>query len=273
MWSNKLFIVINCIPMILGAGCSRDYPRLESPIMFPLGIGNRWTLSCVRKFIPEDMGLQSDTTLYKYELNWQIMGRDVIAGHPAFVLYGEITRGRSFRRSSITWYTEEWQATPGLYRIAQYTQGIGDIPIPKCMFNGCKVKACGREFNSVDEFVLWVNGCYTKFDTVLIIPPYKVLEYPLTVGKEWIVHKTSLSTRRVVAYERVTLPAGTFFCYRVEIVVEVVPDLIFYEWFANVGLVKHYLDVPILIVTPWGDSHRYRFVEIWELIDYEIKGE
>ena len=112
-----------------------------------------------------------------------------------------------------------WERSHGLYHIG-YTVGRG-LLLPK-LTQGYRLRFAGQEFTSWEEIFTWASGWdLTKQDTIVRIPPRKVLEYPLEIGKHWVAFDDVwLQTRRVIDKELVTTRAGIFSCYKIEVVGE-----------------------------------------------------
>ena len=103
-----------------------------------------------------------------------------------------------------------------------------------------------------------------------------VLDFPITVGKKWDHkyqregqvggHKTDIirASHKVVAYESVTVPAGTFQAFKIDVVCEVAdskriitnPEKLYF-WYAP--------EVKQLVKRIKGN------LDIWELKNYKIK--
>lgn len=259
--------------------CSRDYPIFEKVGgRFPLTVGNEWRLSGeyrIEFYRGTPPGFENPW-VKRYSIHWQIVHKDVLDGHRSYVLKNEWYQdgGEGF---SLHWYTDSWEGSSGLYNIGY--SGAGAVDPPK-LPEGYGFEFAGQKFSSSEEILDWIVGVHlSKEDTILRIPPERVLEYPLEVGREWIAFVGLFGPvrRKVVDREPVTTNAGTFYCYEVEVTIEFTElllrePLIYYEWFSNEGLVKRWICITGQWTDPYGNPQgTYEMTDIYLLENYSIK--
>lgn len=226
---------------LLILSCSRDYPiGPEIGVRFPLSVGNYWMLE--REFKVEFSN--SEQWVSQDSICWKIIDRGNLYGYPSYVLLNESYEDH-YSSSSLNWYTDFWDGDYGLYNIGYSSPG-GGLPLksPK----GLTFVFRGRKFSSLQSLFEWIERPYTtKGDTILRIPPRKVLEYPLTISKEWVAFgDVWLQVRKVVGKEYIFTPAGTFSCYKIQVLSDWDDDGVWdedmewYDWFGKNGLVKRW---------------------------------
>ncbi|MHA2601287.1 MAG: hypothetical protein AM324_004050 [Candidatus Thorarchaeota archaeon SMTZ1-83] len=265
---------------LLNFHCSRDYPLFEKPEgRFPLSVGNRWELSRETRwefFDGVPPGIEYPL-VYRSTVYWEIVARDFLKGYGSYVLKNEWYEIGGERDFSLHWYTDSWKGDPGLYRIG-YTWG-GGVPPPK-LPQGHRLKLGDYEFGFWEEIpYLSSVQCLAKEDIFVIIPPEVVLEWPLEVGMEWMAHRSPLSTvrKKVVDRETVVTGAGTFSCYRIEVIREFGPlflldPLVSYEWFSDEGLVKRSTEMTGEWTDPYGNpSGTFVVTDVYLLESYCIR--
>lgn len=91
----------------------------------------------------------------------------------------------------------------------------------------------------IDSSGVYFHGSSGFFTTESLA----VLCFPLEVGKSWLVHNSGV-TGSILARENITVPAGTFDCYKLALVSTyiingVTRESVNYAWLSNnVGIVK-----------------------------------
>ncbi|MCK4306657.1 hypothetical protein KAW50_00355 [candidate division WOR-3 bacterium] len=272
MKRERAFLSVALVCFLFLLSCSRDYPILkEMNVRFPLSSGNWWVLSREWKIVFNPPSQESRFS--RDSIHWEIVDKDIFHSYSSYVLKNELyeERGRYFY--SLDWYTDNWNGNDGLYNIGYWNAGGGLAPAK----SKYKLLFRGKEFNSPEEIFEWVQGFKScKGDTHVRIPPRKVLEYPLAIGKEWVSFDDAwLQTRKVVDKETVTTPAGSFSCYKIEIIGEVWKDGgIWYDWFSNEGLVKRYFWFKGIWVDENGEVRgTWESTDIYLLEDFSVIGE
>ena len=91
-------------------------------------------------------------------------------------------------------------------------------------------------------------------DTLYETSPRQALKYPMTVGQEWIYRPSpSGLSRRIVALENVSVPAGVFLCYKIQTTIEDYPGVELFDFLSEKGLIKRSLLIrSFSITTPDG---------------------
>jgi hypothetical protein len=244
MRNERLIVWVGLLGALCFLHCSEDYPIFEKRDgRFPLRVGNWWILSEERTidFYPEAPSwINENPWVHRDSVYWEIIDKDILRGYSTYVLKNELLGDES--SYSLEWYTDYWGTRHGLYDIGYWNAGASVIP-PKASAK-YKLVFMDREFKSPQEIFDWARGLRTyKGDSIAVrIPPRKVLEYPLEVGKEWVAFdELWLQTRKVIGRENITTSAGTFLCYKIEVIGEFWKDfLVWYDWFSSEGLVKRY---------------------------------
>jgi hypothetical protein len=237
---KRIIVWVGFLSLLLFPHCSRDYPiSQEKDVRFPLCVGNWWTLSREWKMVfDQPVSPWGDSIVYRDTIYWEIMGRDVLQGYKTYVLHNELRDEQGGSTYSLNWYSESWDGCQGLYSIGYWNAGGSVIPprFPKKY----KFVFADREFDSPAEIFEWACGkTASKGDTILRIPPRKVLVYPLEIGKEWVAFDDPwLQVRKVVGKESVSTPAGHFPCYQIQVLGDWSEGMTWYDWFWNKGLVK-----------------------------------
>ncbi len=270
---EKVFSSVALVCFLLLLSCSRDYPiSKEMDVRFPLSVGNWWALSREFKmtFSPTHSYF-GDTFVVRDSIYWEIVNKDIIQGYSSYVLKNELYElGEKY--SSLKWYTDNWDGNYGFYDIG-YSSGGG---LPIMSDKKYKLVFAGKEFNSPKEIFEWVQGFKSyKGDTIVRIPPRKVLEYPLSIGKKWVsFDDVWLQTREVIDMETITTPAGDFSCYKIEVKImgEIWgDDMVWYDWFSNEGLVKRYFWSKGIWVDETGNIYgTYQCTDIYLLEDFSV---
>lgn len=257
--------------------CSRDYPIFEiKGGRFPLSVGNWWKLSREWESVihpslpPWEHHMTGLDSVY-----WEIIERDILCGYRSFVLKNEYTEEGGGHFLTFDWYTDFWDGWDGLYQIGY--AGAGELPPEP--FPGYRFRFAEKEFGSPSQILWWICGTTLgPADTTLRIPPRKVLVYPRRIGEEWVAFDDPwLQVRQLVGWENVRTPRGAFACWKIQVLSdydgdgEWNEDIIWYDWFANEGLIKRHLWSTGDVTDPWGNPvGTWEGTQIWLLEDYSI---
>jgi hypothetical protein len=77
----------------------------------------------------------------------------------------------------------------------------------------------------------------------VIDPPYIWLDFPLNPGKSWIMSPFNEGVkRRVVGYEWLAAVEKEFWCAQVETETPLDPNMTWYEWYSDEGLISEEID-------------------------------
>jgi hypothetical protein len=94
--------------------------------------------------------------------------------------------------------------------------------------------------------------------------PRVVLDFPLTIGKRWVVAYTEydppfteLIVDSVLAIERLDYAHQFFACAKIKSMLSIAPDFVYYEWYSNEGLISEKFDF----------GKQYRTNEVGHIID------
>jgi len=265
------WVVVLCILLLLS--CSRDYPIFEPKGgRFPLDVGNWWKLSRESRWVfRPGIAPYGDSMVLRGSIYWEITEKSVLSGYESYVLRNEFSEEGGSTFVALEWYTDSWNGWDGLFHIAY----AGFSALPPKVLPGYRFMSGGREFGSIYELSLWICGMeLSQADTVLRIPPRKVLVYPLVVGKEWVAFDDVwLQMREVVDVENLTTPAGGFTCWKVRVSGEMLDlyDMIWFDWYADRGLVKRYFWDEDFIIDPFGNPiGTYEYTSVTILEDYRV---
>jgi hypothetical protein len=142
------------------------------------------------------------------------------------------------------------------------------IGIPKSS-NEYKFNFNGIEFNRLEEIAVYLNGDKNEFklnmDTIFLkLPPLLNLRYPLEIGERWIYFTpgdNNPSEKEILSFENVTVPAGTFDCYKIQHFFDINDDgewdddFFHYDYVSEKGLIKRSILLKDLLITDQnGDS-------------------
>ncbi len=94
-----------------------------------------------------------------------------------------------------------------------------------------------------------------------------VLIYPLEVGKEWIFARNdpNYGTKKIVAFEEITVPAGTFHAYKTQ---RIISNNVFTIWYSKEGVVRKLVEIRDLTRTDENGENPLLFSMDMKLKDY-----
>ncbi|MDP2806695.1 MAG: hypothetical protein Q8O74_00990, partial [bacterium] len=195
------------------SGCSKDEPTasggsaLPSSYLMPDSVGQSWHYNGYETILYYDtLGVRQDSTTYSRSMDINIIRRDTINGYQTFTV--EIHN--YFPNDS-----SNYRDSDGRVRYAQKDTLLAEVAYTIGTPTGFKQEKVGRVwcggklYNNIDELrnaILYGSSFQGKYDTTLVQynPPRIVLDYPLSVGKEWIHYNTAwLSHRKVERTERI----------------------------------------------------------------------
>ncbi len=117
-------------------------------------------------------------------------------------------------------------------------------------------------------------------DPYLYDPPYIILDFPLSDGKEWIAFSSDFgaATSAVVGQDRIVLDFSSFVCDVLFTRLNLSEDFTFwaaYEWYSDEGLIRKEIEYSIGEIVDEGGTvlDSARLFETWELIDMEIQND
>lgn len=170
------------------------------------------------------------------------------------------------------------QSDSGLIRIAVYSDGLNFGPYRSS--DNLNYSFHGQTFNSLNELTLNLKYDEPDGDTTLYFddPPIKVLKYPLFKNTEWgiINYGTTRITKKYTDFETVSLPAGNFYCLKVQRNVYYNsstpdPNYFYYDYFSKYGMIKRdFLLKDVLVSNNNGDPIGYIDVREEDFINLYI---
>jgi len=253
----SLLIILICQFII---SCGDDEPVNEpskpSDIIYPTEVGNYWSYDRLFTMKLDDsligiVGIQGiyDTTFTStayVEIEDQKFINDTTEAYE-FVEYHNM----GTVNVSYSYFTNE---ESGFYMHAYKYVGVATPKKSDFLieFNGHKFSSPGELIDFISR--LMTNNAFVKSnadtlyppDTAFRIesPPVDNLSYPLSVGSEWIYRETSgvgEIHRKIVSTAPVNTPAGTFTCYKIQLI-HLSPDMAgmfeMYDYICGMGLIK-----------------------------------
>lgn len=157
------------------------------------------------------------------------------------------------------------QTDSGLIRIAVYSDGLNFGPYRPA--GNLNYSFRGQNFSSLNELYYKLKYDFPAGDTTLYFddPPIKVLKYPLTKNSEWgiINYGTTRITKKYIDFENVSVPAGNFYCMKIQRNVyynsaSPDPNYFYYDYFSKYGMIKRdFLLKDVLVSNNSGDPIGY----------------
>lgn len=221
---------------------SLQWPSIEH---FPLNISNLWEYR--GEGMIDDISWTSSVTL-------KVIGTSDISGVETYIMRKEqIKDGKTSIQND---YLVEIDGKLQKYAY-EWVEGVPSGPYlspPKS--TGYYYIYRGKRFNSVKEIMDYVQDVVSSTiisstikssatSTINICnPPWELLKFPITVGDYWISYPSDLGTfsRQVVDVETISVPAGTFTTYKIEIL-HPIEDITWFNWYGVIGLIKSYTKV------------------------------
>jgi hypothetical protein len=155
-----------------------------------------------------------------------------------------------------------------------YAHWGGGTVMPKSIQN-YRLVFNGKTFSNIDELKLYltipISHSKNPIDSLNHeIPPLLYLKYPLETGSVWTyrnMEEPFQIEKKIVTFENVTVPAGSFYCYKIQWIYTqpgLGDSVLHYDYISEKGLVKtSYIVKDILLIAQDGDT----------LGVYEIKDE
>ncbi len=241
---NNIFS-ISIIPLIL-AGCTKSStpPERTATSTFPLTTDSRWHYQAYRYDIPFNDSSLADTI--RQDIVRYVVGPDTLFNLPELVVVDDTV-----------------------------ISGVGVVIDTSIIRRWLRI-----DEQRLKEYAYSYVG-YSDPDPYLYDPPYIILDFPLSAGKEWIAYSWDfgIANSAVVGAERIDVEYGSFICdvllTRVINGFEQDADtiLVTYEWFSNDGLIRKEIDYGIREILDESGNvlDSVRSFETWELIDMEIQ--
>jgi len=261
----NLFLLIFAI--ILITSCDRDPvgPGGNGGFIYPLKVGNQWeydrTFSTFN-FRPDTSNNNQfiDTTITSSVII-KIIKEEPILDSINFFVFQQTLKENDSTLISISYYAN---LDSGLYFYANRSPVFFT---PKASLNN-KVLFKDRYFNNIREITSYVAHAIPKnyflIDSSIFENPAPLLslKYPLEIGSQWAYRHPGVPwpiDKKILNYERVKVPAGSFTCFRIQWLFDINQDgvwdddIIFYDYICKKGLIKRSILYKDLILT--GETH------------------
>ncbi len=253
---NVIVFVLVALVILVGLHCEKNenpFKPGEERFVYPVEIGYRWiytrTLSNsnFRPFTPKAQSV-GDTTA-SFTVTIEIARRETIHDSIETHVFQEIlTDGNGQTFESETYYAN---LDSGLYLFAYC--GPGQL-IPKSG-NGIRIFFKGMFFPSVHALVssftgLSLGSACLEDSLTYETPPLRSIAYPLEVGAQWTYRYPGEPCRmdkKVVGRGIEVVPAGELECFQIQWLLDMDrdgerdDDILFYDYIADIGLVKRYI--------------------------------
>lgn len=259
---KKLIGVLSTLMIILSANCERDFNPIEpepepEQFIYPITVGNQWEYE--RLFFMFNFRSSGDTATIPQDtstshITMKITGEKLLHEATNTFVFHETMVLDDAEFTGDTYYAN---SSDGLYMYGYNDPGK---MIPK---SGRKAQVLfkGHAFadpKELGDFLAAVLPKVNFADSIIYEnPPLLVLPYPLQLNEEWVYRKTGhpwLLTKKIVGRENITVPAGTFNCYKIRWLYDIDKDsqwdddIIFYDYICSKGLVKRTIDVDDLVI-------------------------
>ncbi|MBD3217956.1 MAG: hypothetical protein GF310_06715 [candidate division Zixibacteria bacterium] len=252
--------------------------------MYPMAVGYRWEYQHTQTFTnfdPPEIEPQVPDVFDAYstvEIN------DVIEaeGDSRYQFHQKVEQGMEvFEQNSV--YAN---SSFGLmyYGTDNPGAGVGDTPAP--IRNPIRLRFNGKEHGSANELLREFNqgaiGCLAK-SADYYEEPLTVLLYPLNLGSHWPYRDKPQDIfhieKKVIGWETVDVPAGSFECYVVEWLYDkdfndnYDEDLQVLDYISAAGLVKRVVNIRNIQVVSYSHPNgigTMDMIETLELTDYSL---
>ena len=234
---------------------------------FPVEVGNRWIYSVAQTL---------DTEVDEGTVTRTVTGVEEVSGTDCRVVEDEYIFGSTMLCKA--WYS---QTADEFLEHASESSGAW---LPTSVLPGsiARFTFMGRSFDSISDIsrFIWTGRTVGQagpgvFAMSVYDTPSRVLDFPLTVSKYWTYADSEgfIAKRRVLSKEFVTVPAGTFYCTKVEqYYVPGFGELDIYIWHSPIGVVKSGFWTTIEV---WDEFGNYQgemdFNEEYELLGYAVE--
>lgn len=245
----RIFVVLLFCGLLFCA-CERDKSPFKpeaAVVVYPLQVGNQWVyqrLFYAFNFRPLDEGrtLPSDTVRATVTVNIikEVMLQDSIKSVQFLEEYVENSR-------SITDESYYSNKQGGLYFYA-YRKAAGAPMIPK-KAAGTSILFNGQRFHHLSEITRLLTHAVVEPAADSLIyetPPLLCLKYPFSLNSQWTYRKVGpfRIDKKIVAQEEVSVPAGTFSCYKIQWMFDLNSNgawdenIVFYDHVCEKGLIR-----------------------------------
>ena len=256
----NLFLLI--LTIIFITGCDKDPtgPR-GSGFIYPLKVGNQWEYD--RTFSTFNFRPDSSNDDQYNDINItssviiEIIRREPTPDSIDVFVFQETLNENDRPLVSNSFYAN---LDSGLYF---YGNSGPAYVTPKASLNN-RFLFKGRYFNNIREITSYITNAVPK-NYILIgpsmsenPPPLQSLKYPIYIGSQWTFRNSGnpwLIDKKIINYEKVTVPVGSFVCIKVQWLFDIDTDnvwdedIIFYDYICKKGLIKRSIVFKDIIAT------------------------
>lgn len=249
----------------------------------PLSKGNSWEYD-LKEWLDE-------VNIARGQRKVNIQGQKVLAGVATSVIeeftYRESTQGNSEQIRERKWL---YETKDGLFEYASETIYKVNVAAVSPARNSPPEKKPhfrlgNLYFSDLADLRQFVNNLAPACDKRpgpiknppnIHLYPQKILAYPVRLRESWTYDLLPTSedpfpiTKEVIAQEKISTPAGEFACYKIKITYGSDPEIVAYEWYSNIGLIKFYQKIEFWETTDYdsGEEKKRTWVKSWKLNYY-----
>lgn len=271
---SKNFLLLLIVPFILT--CTNNPVGVVQYDWYPLAVGNSWEYTRFYAFV----NLQSDTTcplpfpdtLFS-TVRVQISKMDTLLDSIPVYELSKTIQDSFTSYTGLAYYNN---LEDGLYFYAYYNS-INLPPLHNSTGKSLSFK--GKYFSSINEILEWLermsfSTSLTSDSLIYYLPPRKSIQYPLQTGNQWtygIVGGHIRFDKKIISYELVTVPAGSFSCYKIQWLFDLnddgkwESDIEFFDYISSIGIVKRSTLLKDLRITDYCFGH-YATFDVFEEI-------
>ena len=274
-----LFIVI----LMSSIGCDNTTESKLDSFIYPLTIGNTWNYE--RQF--KIYNVRPDSLKDQFEYAYTSVVEVTVTKMVDLTGYDNTIEMMAVETSdfrTVTGYNYYLEQNDGMY-LAGY-KSAGDIGMPKQKVIK-EIRLAGHSFSSFAELLSVLTPetvlFNSKQDSVYLEnPPVKVLEYPLTEGKNWTFRPVGPPWRidkEIIGNETIETDAGSFECFKIRWLYDLDAngiwdtDIFIIDYLAEEGLVKRVVDIRDVPTTigPFDEGALTDYLEEFTLMEYSLK--
>jgi hypothetical protein len=246
---KTLFLPVLLFGIVFLCACERDLNPFKpsEDFTYPLQVGNLWEYQSTYRytvFHPFEGGMIGSDTTTTETVSVQILKEVTLHDSVKTMQMQEVRVNGFGTYSSETYYANE---KSGLYVYA-YRNPSGSLVAPK-KAAGAGIVFNGRYFQNISEITRLLTQAIAGPASDSLIyenPPVLCLKFPVAVGSRWAYRHAGnfRIEKKIIAQEEVSVPAGTFSCYKIQWIYDVDKDLVwsnsffFYDYVCEKGLIR-----------------------------------
>ncbi len=241
-----------CITISLSTCKKEDNPAgpgENESFVYPLQTGKKWEYKRTFthfNFRPDSLqNIRKNDSTITSTVAIRVVGKAMLRDSVQTILLRETLTDSTMMVVDDSYYAN---LDDGLYFYAYHGPGY---VIPKSAINR-KIFFKGRYFNSIREITSFITKAIPEnhglADSIIYeIPPLQSLKYPLAKGSQWTYRQPGKPwhiDKKVQSFEKVTVDAGGFVCYKIQWLYDMDhnghwdEDIVFYDYVSQCGLVK-----------------------------------